>query len=947
MYFYLMITNLTRIYTFIVIALFSSLVGYGQEIFGTPFIQNFKKKDYAASIQNWKGFKGRDGVVYFANNAGLLSFNGQKWSIFPLEKYSSLRSIALDSTGIIYAGGQNEIGYYAPDPKGVWTYHSLLDKVDKKEQNFDDVWDIVIHASGVYFRTADKIFKYAHGQFTYFAPKQYFTTLCILDNHVVTQDGLNAILSISGDAVVPLFTLPHKAQLTGITPMSENRQLISTLYHGLFIHSNQGMISWDIASSEFLKSNEIYTTKKLSDGHFAFGTNLGGIMIVSPSGKTIQHIHRKNGLLSNTVLNIFEDGNHNIWAGLDNGISHIEYNSPFSQFFPDMDIKSTGYTSILKDRTFYFGTSNGLYAKQKKNEFKKINGSDGLVRNLNIINQKLVISHHKGAMLTDGSTIQHISPDGGYWLFQRLKKDTNFVIAGTYSGINLYDHELNYIHKIKGFEETSRFLEQDEQGNIWVAHPNKGIYRLQLSNDKTYFTTHQYGKKDGLPSDLLNHIFLINNELLFPTNKGIFSFDPAKDRFYPNQAYNEILNRDLRIRRLVETEEGNIWYISMSEIGKIDINRKSLSQEVTVKRFPQIANMMVNGFETVLPFKNKAILAAEEGFFLYDDKKKWSDSLDIHLHLYSVRLPNSEESIFNGQYYDGHRVSTKQPDSAIQTLPYSQNAIQFKYAATKFFRPETVLYQYKLQGLNSKWSAWAPDHKKEYNNLKGGAYTFHVRAKDEFGIQSKTITYSFRILHPWYATLWAYLIYFFSSLALVGWIFYSFSKKYTHQVEIVQQSELLIDQLKHEKLETEINHKNRELISTSLHLAHKNEVFKKVKNDILKLTKNCTDLSTKKNLNSIIKILSNEEDAEAGWEQFVEHFNKIHTGFFNNLKAKYPDLSSKDLKMCAMLRMNLTSKEIATLSNLTVRGVEGARYRLRKKFNLTGKDKLIDFLMGV
>ena len=189
-------------------------------------------------------------------------------------------------------------------------------------------------------------------------------------------------------------------------------------------------------------------------------------------------------------------------------------------------------------------------------------------------------------------------------------------------------------------------------------------------------------------------------------------------------------------------------------------------------------------------------------------------------------------------------------------------------------------------------------------------------------------------------------MYCLSYIALVGWVFYSFSKKYSQQKEIVQQSEIIIDQLKNEKLETEITHKNRELISTSLHLAHKNEVFKKVKNDILKLAKKCTDLSTKQNLEAIIKVLSNEEGTDSGWAQFVEHFNKLHTGFFDKLKEKYPDLSSKDLKMCAMLRMNLSSKEIATLSNITTRGVEGARYRLRKKFNLEGRDNLIDFLMG-
>lgn len=941
-----------KISIFLLFVLFLGTSAYGQATMGIPFIQNFPKKHYTAATQNWKGLKDKNGVVYFANNDGLLCFDGQNWQVFPLEKQSFLRAIALDQNGIIYAGGQNELGFFAPNNQGKWTYYSLADKIPEVHQNFDDIWDIVIHSSGVYFRASNKVFKYYNGELTTFSPQGYFNYLGILNDEVIVQDDYQNLFSISGKAMEKVLTMPQKAQITSIIPLEENKNLIATLNNGFYIQADKHIVPWDNEEPDFFRKNEIFSVQRLSDGNIAVGTLLAGFVVLSPSGKKILHIQRNNGLLNNTVLSILEDNNQNIWLGLDNGISHIKYNSPFSRFFPDANIESTGYSTIIKDNHFYFGTSNGVYSLAQstqltdKQAFQKIQGSDGQVRNIDIINNTLVISHHKRPLKIINGNAYPIAPEGGYWLFQRLKKDTNFVIAGTYHGLSLFDKELNYIHKIDGFDESSRFMEQDEQGNIWVAHPNKGIYKLALNNAKNQVAVTKYGKEDGLPSNLLNHVFTISNELLFPTNEGIYSFDTKANRFSPNLSYNDLLSGQHRIRRLSETESGDIWYISSTEIGKLKIQEKSLSKEINILRFSQVSDQLVDGFEYIYPFGDDAILPAEQGFIYYDSQKKWTDQLDFNLIFSDISLTNHGDStIFSGNYYDGQQVLFKQPDSAIFRFPFRENGIRFSFSATKYLWPEKVKYRYKLTGLEDNWSTWTSKSVKEYNNLKGGKYAFIVQAKDEFDNLTNPITYSFKIKPAWYASIVAYILYFLAFTGLLAWIYRFYAKKYDHQKEIAQRSEVIIDQLKHEKLEADILHKNRELISTTLHLAHKNEVFKRVKSDIDKLSKTCTDLDTKANLMAIIKVLSTEEDAEAGWEEFVAHFNKLHTGFFDNLKSSYPELSPKDLKMCAYLRMNLTTKEISTLSNITPRGVEGARYRLRKKFGLTGNDNLVAFLM--
>ncbi|HHB78760.1 MAG TPA: hypothetical protein ENK85_05970 [Saprospiraceae bacterium] len=748
--------------------------------------------------------------------------------------------------------------------------------------------------------------------------------------------------------------MPQSAEISSIVSLKKDKNLITTLNNGFFIQSGDHIQPWITEDDHFFQKNGVFTAKLLSDGNIAVGTSLAGFVVLSPSGKILLHIQRNNGLLNNTVLSILEDNNQNIWLGLDNGISHIEYNSPFSRFFPDANIESTGYATIIKDDYIYFGTSTGVYSLPKNAKtteqqvFKKIQGSDGQVRNFNIINNTLVVSHHKRPLKIINGMAYPISLENGYWLFQRLKQDTNFVIAGTYHGLSLFDKNLNFLHKIKGFDESSRFLEQDKQGNIWVAHPNKGIFKLTLNNTKNQVKVTKYGQKDGLPSNLLNHVFSISNELLFPTINGIYSYDPKTNHFTPNQEYNRLLSNQRRIRRLTKADSGDIWYISSTEIGKLMVQEKSISKKIDILQFPQISDQLVDGFECIYPIGDDAILPAEQGFIYYDSRKKWTNQPSFGLVFSDISLTNHGDStIFYGNYSDGKQVFWEQPDSAILRFPFRENGIQFNFSTTKFIRPEKIKYRYKLEGLDSKWSIWATKSEKEYNNLKGGKYVFSVQAMDEFGTPTQPITYQFRIRPAWYASTLAYILYFLSFVGLLALVYRIYIKKYDQQKEIVQRSEKIIDQLKHEKLEADIRHKNRELISTTLHLAHKNEVFKRVKSDIDKLAKTCTDLDTKANLKAIIKILSTEEDAEAGWEEFVAHFNKLHTGFFDKLKSNYPELSPKDLKMCAYLRMNLSTKEISTLSNITTRGVEGARYRLRKKFGLSGEDNLVAFLMDI
>jgi DNA-binding CsgD family transcriptional regulator len=159
------------------------------------------------------------------------------------------------------------------------------------------------------------------------------------------------------------------------------------------------------------------------------------------------------------------------------------------------------------------------------------------------------------------------------------------------------------------------------------------------------------------------------------------------------------------------------------------------------------------------------------------------------------------------------------------------------------------------------------------------------------------------------------------------------------------ESELVT--LRNEKLEADINFKNSELASSAMHLVKKGELLGKVKSDLAHLMKGLENTNATGELKKMIKAVSEDDNIDKEWESFTKHFDKVHSDFLIALKEKHPTVSPNELKLCAYLRMNLSTKEIAQLMNISVRGVEISRYRLRKKLNISSETNLFDYLINI
>ena len=289
------------------------------------------------------------------------------------------------------------------------------------------------------------------------------------------------------------------------------------------------------------------------------------------------------------------------------------------------------------------------------------------------------------------------------------------------------------------------------------------------------------------------------------------------------------------------------------------------------------------------------------------------------------------------------------------------NSLHFEYSAPVYAQQSNVQYSYLLNGFDTYWSEWSKKSEKEYTNLPPGKYEFQVKAKNNLGNESTVKIYKFVVLPPWYQTTWAYLTYTFLILGIIYLIFrwqkqlfmeqqqkYEEEQKrltYLHELEL-EKSEKEIVKLRNEKLEAEIAFKNTELASTAMHLVQKGELLGNIKEEMSRIKKNANGHAAPDEFKKIMRILSEENKMDKDWEQFAQHFDHVHSDFLSNIKAQYPTLSPHELKLCAYLRMNLSSKEIAQLESISVRGVEIGRYRLRKKLKINTETNLFDFLLN-
>ncbi len=952
------------------------IISYAQNTIGFPDIISYSKQSYTGGLQNWDIKQDKNGIVYFANNEGLLSFDGKNWNLYPLPNKTIVRSIEIGHDNRIYVGGQDELGYFSPSNNGRLQYHSLTQFLQPKDKSFGDVWDIISFNNDIFFRSNYKIFKFINESVAVYPATSEWTILASCNGSLYAHDIKSGLKRFENDAWSPMISSPLNDPLindpvTAIFPIHRDSAVITTLKHGLFILSKAGISKLQTPNNQLFQDARVYAATKINDEWMALATSNNGVIVVDIKGNIIQSFSKTDGLQNNNVLSIFLDNQSNLWLGLDNGIDLITYNSAIKQINPFLQ-DASGYTATMYDNRLYVGTSNGVYsvAVQPSNDisfskgnFLAVNNTKGQTWDLTTINNQLLLGNHEGAFEVKNNTAIPITTYPGYWNFLPLTGTfpTAQVIAGNYNGLSILDFKNQQFAKatanIPDFHESSRFVAIDKFENIWVSHPYHGVFRVHKKQDGSYGVL-SYSDKNGIPSLLNNHVFKVKNEVLFATEKGVYVYNQQHDNFEPSIEFNKLLGNQ-SVRYLKEDVVGNIWFIHEKTLGVIDYSTK----EPTVIYLPELHDKLLSGFEFIYPVnRNNIFIGGEKGFFHINYEKYKKNIPDLSVQVREVRIINKTDSLLFGGYFKDVNDAQIQDAAKMPKIDNDWKTIRFEFSASLFGYQSNLEYSYRLKGFDENWSEWTKRTEKEYTNLHSGKYTLEVKVRNNLGKESPVATFTFTMLPPWYLTIWAYFIYFI--LFLMGnyaaylWLKNKFRSQrakyeaeqkrllYIHELEIAKSESELVS-LRNEKLESEIDFKNSELASSAMHLLKKGELLTKIKGGLSQLMKEIDNPQTISEIKKMIRTLNDDEHMDEEWENFSNHFDKVHSDFLSELKELHPSVSPNELKLSAYLRMNLSTKEIAQLMNISVRGVEISRYRLRKKLALASEVSLFDYLINI
>jgi ligand-binding sensor domain-containing protein/DNA-binding CsgD family transcriptional regulator len=942
---------------------------------GIPEVQNFSSADYNGGTQNWCISQDRLGVMYFANNEGLLTYNGRYWKLYPLPNKTVVRSVKIAQDGKIYIGAQDELGYFYPNEKGLLKFHSLKNLIPEKERQLEDVWEIVLYKKEVFFRTTSKILHLKDGVFNIYKGKGNWDYLGEVKGKIYAQDNQTGLLQFNNQSweLIENQTALNGTLITSILPFKDEKKLILTNKSGLFILDNQNVTPFQTVNNTLFRALRVYDAITVNDDLYALATVSGGCLIINHNGDVIQRFSTQDNLQKDNLRTVFQDKNQNLWLGLDDGIDLIAFNNAVKYIYPDGNKQTSSYATAILNNQFFIGTSIGVYKTNlnpnikdfsfSKLPFTEINGTQGQVWNLNIVNKNLIVSHEEGAFEIKQNRVNKIYQFPGTWMLQPLSQfyPAKEIVAGTYSGLQAIKYENGAFTSggnITNFNESLRFIVYDNnQNTVWASHPYRGIFSFKLSASKNSITeTKIFNQNNGLPSGLGNYVAKIKNRIVVATIKGLYEFNDQQQKFIPSPSLYQIFGEN-QYQYLKEDQYGNVWFVSDKKVGVVDFNRKEHNKNYAIVYFPELSNKVVAGFENIYPYNNENIfIGATKGLIHLNYLNYLKNIKPLNINLTQVNLLNNTDSIIFGGYFVKNKTISKEQDlDNLIELNYKNNSLHFEFAASLYEQHNNIEFSYYLEGFDKQWSVWSSKSEKDYTNLPSGKYTFKVKARNNLGNSSLPVCYSFVINPAWYQTWWFYFLCFLIIIYCIYLLVERQRKKHIKEQEYLKKeyelekehNENEIVKLQNEKLESEVNFKNKELATATMHLMQRGKLIARIKEELLPIVKTDNIDESPEEFKKILSLINDAERADSDWEHFAVHFDHVHSNFLAKLKEKVPALSANDLKLCAYLKMNLASKEIAQLMSVSVRAVEVSRYRLRKKLDVSSDTNLFDYLIEI
>ncbi|HMQ47889.1 MAG TPA: two-component regulator propeller domain-containing protein [Saprospiraceae bacterium] len=900
----------------------------------TPRVIHFTRQDYQAGHQNWMIAQYKNGSLCVANTQGLMLYDAQEWRLFPLPNKSTVHAVAVDAAGRIFCGGYESFGYFYFDDQGGFHFDKLSEKISAAHYDNEDIWKIILCQGKVYFQSFSRVFEYDYQQVrVHYPPTNIMLGECIEEQLILPaiNNGIYALVDSARFQVMvedAVFNQLNYACLAeGNSPQTI---LIGTKEQGLFLYQQGSASPWNATLNEALKQHQVNRSLRLSNGHYVFGTILNGIYITDSTGRILQHLNQSNVLQNNTVLALHEDQDGNLWVGMDKGIDWIEINSPIRYYYEKGEL-GTLFSAVRHQGVLYVASNQGVFRQNPlAQNFELIRGSQGQAWFLASLDGQLLCGHNEGTFLIQGDRIEKITDiNGGFCVLKHPAKP-NFTIVSTYTGLICLakngQGKWQFSHKIAGFSRPLKKILFDAQQQLWGMDNNEGLFRLELdSNWSRVSQIHRYGPEQGISDLQIQSLQLVGEKLLIRNHEGYFCLAPGKNRFVSDSDLHEALHLSNSQDLVYYQEEA--WFVQYDNRLEYNNGNRQLSIPVLANDSPNTIQKLSDG---------TFFICHDTGYALFHPDAIPTDDTGP-----KSSKPQLTELVVNNEkrlYY----LEKPLTDPAFKSF---ENNITFHASPGNY--PLKSPLEVRLLPLETQWRPLEASGIREYLNLSSGSYQYMLRIA---GDDSSTSTYSFVIYPPWSETWWAKSLYLLGLLILL-----LLFNHWQHQRLLQKKLKIKNEQLrqlkeqqiaaKNQQLEKDLHQKSKQLADTTFSLIQKGELLAGIKQGLKTLRLEDQEKNSRATRQKLLHLIDMHLSNEEEWRIFEKNFTEVHEDFFKKLLEAHPSLTPGDLKLAAFLKMNLSTKEIAPLLNISLRAVENKRYRLRKKMDLPQDANLVEEMM--
>ncbi len=921
-----------------------------------PVVRNFTPKDYGASLDNWKSVQGSDGHIYVANYGGVLDYDGNRWSCAATHDWN-VRAVFCDGDRI-YAGGHREFGYFQRNVYGDLDYTSLSSGCLNHDVAFEEFWHIFKHDDKIWFQSFDGYYVYDGDKITSVHLDERPLYIFNVGSRIYAQIINGDFCRVDGSGYHTLVSRTDLADdnVVAVLQAAEGVMLLCTEKHGLYSWSGGTVEKFITEVDDELTQFRINRAKTFGQGSsIILGTLRNGLYCVGVDGRLKWVCNMANGLNDNNILDINIDRRDNAWICMRSGLALLYTGEPFTMLVPenpdmqfgmvyDIDLDSGG-------NSIYMATNNGAYAyKIDDRRIINIAGADGqnwYVRNLGC--QQIFLGHNDHTKLIIDDRAVVVPPviyNSGTCVQKCFYGGRDILIEGSYHDIRIYTRlgdRWSYHSTVENFGIPIRQIEVNDQGWIWVTLFNSGVFRFRLSDDLRRATDIRRLKFEGCSAATKSYVMKAYGQILLSVGDRVYKYDDFEQKYSRFTKFDKFL-KGAPMMSISEIDEEHIWiatagkFFLVSHADNDYVLKKTLTDNFVDRFCNDSHNRISNAGQKVwFPFNNAIVQYDQRG----DADPASGDYAPLTFSkIYSV---------------DNVNHITRLPlADASGAFPEVSGAVTFEISYP-FYGSQPVSYRYTLKGDDGESQFVSDEATKTYSGLSHGDYRLTVEALNPCGLSVASATYGFEVLQPWYVR-WYFILLYVVLLAGAITMYYRWrtaktlkdqqkafeAEKVKQQLKMVEQQRI-IEQQRQQLLETEIVNKSKEISSLTFDIITRNSAADKLKSNLSALCE--SGAISAKEKDSILKHFDTTRSNNDFWDIYQKNFDLIHENFFKNLRSAYPNLSAGDLRLCAFLRLNMPTKDIAQVTNVSIRGVETARSRLRKKLGIDARTNLVNFLI--